>query len=161
MTTEVSRDLSVSVLEQVANFVDTVEDRAPEEISQAIKICDFLQAMFAESRRSIGEFLAQGVDAKEFATKYEKALNDLGPTLTGIDKIIAHFQNKSLTPPADECVSRFKDLMDEVLGLYHFIRGAVDKAKLPHPPTDWARIEEARNAYERGETKPFQRLVKS
>jgi len=161
MTTEVSRDLPVSVLEQVANFVDTVEDRTPEEISQAITICAFLQALFVESRRSIGEFLAQGVDAKEFATKYEKALNDLGPMLTGIDKIIAHFRDKSLPPPADECVSRFRELMDEVLRLYQFISGAVDKANLPHRPADWERIEEARNVYQRGETKPFQPLAKS
>ena len=158
MTTETSVDLPVSVL---ADLVARVEHLTPEEIARTITICDHLVAIFAESRRSIGEFLAQGMNAKEFATKYEKGLHGLESILTGLESAVAHYRDKALPPPADECLSRFHDVIDEMLGLRQFIKQAVDKAKLPHRPVDGARLEEARKAYERGETKPFERMARS
>jgi hypothetical protein len=132
--------------------------RTPEEISQINRFCALLQTMFLDARHSIGEGLSLGIDAREFAAKYENAVKDLEPILRMIGLLLSDLQSKPLPHLAEERVSRFRAVMDEVLALRQFIKGAVDKAKLPPQPTDWTRIEEARQAYERGEMKPFQRL---
>ena len=62
-------DLAVGFAETMANTFETgrVEELTPEEVSTAIRMCVFLQDLFAQARRSMVEGLSQGVDARAFA----------------------------------------------------------------------------------------------
>jgi hypothetical protein len=156
-------DLAVGFAETMVSTFETrrVEELTPEEISTAIRMCVFLQDLFAQARRSIAEGLSQGVDAGEFATKYQRAVTDLEAVLTTAQRVVTKARTSPLPPAAEQFVSSYRALMDDMLSLRQFLADAVAKAKLPVRPIDWKRVQEAEAAYARGETNPFQRSPKS
>jgi hypothetical protein len=138
-----------------------VEELTSEQVSAAIGMCGLLRNLFVDARRSIERGLSQGVDAKEFAAKYEQAVVNLEAVLTTTQKVVTKARIGSLPPPAEQVVASFTALMDDLLSLHQFLAGAVATAKMPHAPVDWKRVQEAKAAYERGETKVFQRSPRS
>lgn len=144
----------------VSQAADRVEELTPEQLSTWTSGCDFLRGLFAQARRSIEDGLSQGVDAKVFAAKYEQGIADLEAVLTMTQRIVTRAWTSALPQPAEQFVARYRDLMDDLLDLHQFLAGVVATAKMPHCPVDWQRVREAKAAYERGETKPFQRSAK-
>jgi hypothetical protein len=156
-------ELAVGFVETMAKTFETgrVEELTPAEVSTAIRTCVFLRELFAQARRSIAEGLSQGVDAQAFAAKYAPAVTGLGASLRTVERVVTKARTRPLPPPAEQFISSYRDLMDDLLGLHQFLAEAVAKAKLPARPVDWNRAQEAAAAYARGETKPFQRSAKS
>jgi hypothetical protein len=156
-------DLAVGFAETMAKTFEMgrVEELTPEEVSTAIRMCVFLQDLFAQARRSIAEALSQGVDARAFAAKYEQAVTDLEAVLTTAQRVVTKARTSPLPPPAEQFISSYRALMDDMLSLHEFLAEAVAKAKLPVRPIDWKRVQEAEAAYAKGETKPFQTAPKS
>jgi hypothetical protein len=155
-------DLAVGMAEKMAQAFETgrLEELTPEQVSIGIRMCGFLQELFAHARRSIEEGLSQGVEAKAFAARYERAVNELEAVLTMTERVVTKARTSQLPPPADQLVSRYRALMDDMISLHQFLAEAVAKAKLPARPMDWNRVQEAEAAFARGETKPFQRSSK-
>jgi hypothetical protein len=162
-TATILTDLAVGFADAMANTFETatVEDLTPEEVSTAIRMCAFLQDLFAQVRRSIVERLSQGVDAAVFAARYERAVTDLTAVLTTTQRVVTKPRMEPLPPPAEQFVSSYRALMDDMVSLHHLLADAVAKAKLPVPSIDWKRVQEAEAAYARGEAKPFQRSPRS
>jgi hypothetical protein len=152
-------DLAVGFAGTMANTFEAggVEELTPEEVSAAIRTCDFLQELFGQARRSIEEGLSQGVDAKAFAAKYERAVTGLEAVLTVTERVVTKARTNPLPPPAEEFVSRYRALLDDLISLRQLLAEAVGKAKLPTRPVDRNRAQEAEAAYARGDTKPLRR----
>lgn len=155
-------DLAVGFARQMASAFETdnVEQLAPDQALTAIHLCKFLQSLFADARRSIDSRLAQGVDASTFAGTYGRAVADLETALAATERVVARGRDASLSPQAALFVSSYRDLMDEMLGLRKFLQEAVAKAKLPPRAVDRKRIDAAEAAFDRGQTRPFQRSSK-
>ncbi len=155
--------LAVGFAEAMANTFETgrVEELTPEEVSTAIRTCVFLRDLFTQARQSIEEQLSQGVDARAFAAKHEKAVADLEEVVKTAQRVVTKARTSSLLPPVQQFVSSYRALLDDMVSLHQFLAEAVAKAKLPVRPVDWNRVQEAKAAYASGETKPFQRSSKS
>jgi hypothetical protein len=155
-------DLALGFAETMATTFESgrVDQLTPREISQAISACDFLRGLFTEAHRSIEEGLSQGVDARAFAAKYERAVIELQAILTTAERIVTKARTSPLPAPAELFVSNYRELMDAMLRLRQLLAEAVDKAKRPTGPIDWQRVRDTEAAYTRGETKPFQRSSK-
>jgi hypothetical protein len=156
-------DLAFEFAETMADAFETrkVEELTSEEVSAAIFACHFLRHLFTMARRSIEECLCAGIDAKAFAARYEKAIVDLEAILGTVERVVTRAQTTPLPPPAEQFISNYRALMDDILNLRQFLVEAVAKAKLPVRPIDWKRAQEAEAAYARGETRPIQRSSKS
>jgi hypothetical protein len=161
-TATILPNLAVGFAEKMAHAfeIGRVEELAPEEVSTAIRLCAVLQDLFAQTRRSIAAELSQGVEARGFAAKYERAVIDLEAVLKVTQRVVTKARTNSLPPPAEQFVSSYRALMDEMLSLHRFLAEAVETAKRPVRPVDWKRVQEAEAAFARGETKPFQRSSK-
>jgi hypothetical protein len=162
-TATIFPELAVEFAERMANRFEEgkVEELTPDEVSTAIRMCVFLQDLFAQARRSIVEGLSQGVDARAFAAKYERAVTKLAAVLITAQRVVTKARTSTLPPPAEQFVSSYRALMDDMLGLHQVLAEAVAKAKLPPRPVDWKRVQDAEAAYARNETKPFERSAKS
>src|SRR5438045_4098957 len=115
-------DLAVGFAETMANTFETarIEELTPEQISTAIRTCTFLQDLFAQARQSIMERLSQGVDAGVFAASYERAVTVLTAVLTTTQQVVTKAQTRPLPPPAEQFVSSYRALMDDMVSLHHF-----------------------------------------
>jgi hypothetical protein len=162
-TATIFPDLAVGCAQTLANTLETVgvEELAPEEVLTAIRMCAFLQDLFAQARQSIIERLSQGVDARAFAARYERVVSDLEAALTTTQRVVTKARTTPLPPTPEQLISNYRALMDDMLSLHQFLAAAVAKAKLPMRPVDWNRVQEVKAAYARGETKPFQRSPKT
>ena len=151
--------LAVEWAEAMADAFETckLEELTAEQVSTGIRMCVLLQDLFAQARQSIVEALSQGVEAGEFAAKYERALTSLEAVLTTTQRVVTKARTSPLPPAAEQFVCSYRALMDDMLALHQFLAEAVAKAKLPIRPVDWKRVQAAEAAYTRGETKPFQR----
>jgi len=156
-------DLAVEFAERMANRFDEgkVEELTPDEVATAIRMCAFLQDLFAQARRSLVEGLSQGVDARAFAAKYERAVTELGAVLITAQRVVTKARTSILPPPAEQFLSSYRALMDDMSSLHGVLAEAVAKAKLPLRPVDWKRVQDAEAAYASNETKPFERSPKS
>ncbi len=155
-------DLLVGLAATMANAFETrsVVELPPDDLSAGLSLCVSLQDLVKKARRSIEEGLSQGVDARAFAAKYERAVTGLETVLTTTERIITRARTSPLPPPAEQFVSGYRALLDDMISLHQFLAEAVAKAKLPVRPIDWNRVKEAEDAYARGETKLFQRSLK-
>jgi hypothetical protein len=156
-------DLAVGLAETMADAFETrrVEELTSDEVSAAIFACHFLRDLFAMARRSIADGLARGADARAFAARYEQGVTGLEAVLTATERVVRKARTGPLPPPAEQFLSNYRALMDDILSLHQFLAEAVAKAKLPARPIDQQRVHEAEAAYARGETKPFQPSQKS
>jgi hypothetical protein len=156
-------DLAVGFAETMARTLERgrVEELTPEEVSTALQMCGVLQDLFNRARRSIEEELSRGVDARAFAARYEQAVAELEAVLAATRRVVMNARTDLLPPSAEQFVSSYRALLDDMLSLHRFLAEAVAKASLPVRPIDWQRVQEAEAAYARGETKPFERSRKS
>jgi hypothetical protein len=161
-TATFSSDLAIGIAEKMAQVVEKVgvEELNPEQASTGIRMCGFLQELFAQARRSIEEGLSAGVDAREFAAKYERGVIGLEAIMTMTQQAVTKARTSQLSPAAEQFVSSYRASMDEMRSLHQFLVEALAKAKLPARPIDWNRVQEAEAAFARGETKPLQRSPK-
>jgi hypothetical protein len=158
-TTTVIPDYAETFAVSIGDMIEEkkVEELNPEQASAAIDMCGILRALMASERRKIEEQLSKGMDAKEFAAKYEPTVARLETVLTKIHRLVTDARTRAPSSLAEQFVANYHDLVDEILRLHRFLADAVALAKKPRRPIDWERVHQAEEAYERGETKPFQR----
>jgi hypothetical protein len=152
-------DLGVGFAEEMTRAFETrpVQQLTAEEVSGAIFVCAFLRNLFGMVRRSIEAGLQAGVEAKAFASKYEKAAAALEPIEATVRQAVERARAGKLPVLTQEFLASYEALGDDMASLRAFVVEAVAKAKIPARAIDWERVEAVRAAYERGETRPFQR----
>jgi hypothetical protein len=137
-----------------------VEEMTPEDASAAIRLCVFLQGLFAEARQEIEEELSRGVDARAFAARYKRMVAGLDAILL-THRGVTKAQASELPSPGEQFIVSYQALLDDLSSLHQLLAEALAKAKLPVRPVDWKRVQEAEDAYAKGQTKPFQPSGKS
>lgn len=75
-----------------------MEELTPEQLSKWNRGCDMLRDMFAQSRQSIEEGLSRGVDAKEFAAQYERAVAELETILMMTERVVRKSRTSAVRP---------------------------------------------------------------
>ena len=148
----------VGFAETLANQLEMggVEALTPEEVSKTIRLCAFFQQEFAQARQSLVTHLTRGVDGRAFAAKFEGRVVSLEAILAAMNRVVTEARTNPVSSQPEEFLSSLRALMDEILQLHGTISHAVAAAKIPIRP-DWKKMQEADEAYARGETKPFQR----
>jgi len=100
--------------------------------------------------------LAYGSEVQEF-------LRTCGPLADVTDRITSRAEAilQRLTPAADpdseNLAAELQSLRDGAKLLHSLLAGAMRAAQTPPNPVDWGRIHKADEAFQHGETKPFQR----
>jgi hypothetical protein len=157
-TATVLPELSVSFAQRTTAAFETanLDEMTPGEVARNVELLSALRQVLRLARHSIEEVLSRGVDAGEFAAKYERAVSDLGPLAEALGRVVAKTQAKLAPAHAKELGSHFQALAADIANHRQFFATAVAKAKAPPRPIDWQRVQEAEAAYARGETKPFQ-----
>jgi hypothetical protein len=162
-TAMVFPDLVTGIAEKVAITIEAgkVEELSADEVKAAILACDFLRNLFSMARRSIEDGLRGGVDAKAFAIRYERGVADLDRVLAVVARVLTKARTSRLPALAEAFVSNYQALGDEMADLRQFLAECVAKAKAPVRPVDFKRVQEAEEAYVRGETRPFRSVFET
>jgi hypothetical protein len=139
-------------------FAD-VEELSAKDVHTVLVVCDFLQSLFRTARASIESALRQGVDAKAFASKYERSLAPLDAVKDAVSRMLARVKGSRFRALGEELISRYEDLDTDLVSLQQFLREALAKAQKPSRSIDWQRVREAEEAYVHGETKPLRKIA--
>jgi hypothetical protein len=152
----------------VMEFAETVthaveagagQELSAEDIQQVATACRETREKFTSMQEMLRKELTHGVDTATFVQRHE-------PRLARLDKLCLHhsaalaeadrlraipFETRELIAEFEalgKAVSRFRDLLKE----------ALSKMKTPRRPIDWQRVQQAQEAYRKGETAPFERM---
>ena len=134
---------------------------APEDASNAIRLCAFFREQFARARQLLIERLSRGVEGRSFADKFEERVRSLAVLLSRMADVVTKLRTDAPSRPVEEVVASFRALMDEMLSYHELLSKVVTIENMPLGPVDWDQVREAGKAYARGETKPFRRLRKN
>jgi hypothetical protein len=162
-TATVLPDMALQFAERMSEALEPgrVEELSVQEVSAAILTCSFLRNLFSMVRQSIETALSDGVDAKSFAAKYERAVPELDKIMATTARVVQKARTSHLPPPTEELVTNYQALGEALADLRHFLVEVLAKVKAPVRPIDWTRVQEAEAAYARGETKPFQKTSRA
>jgi flavin-binding protein dodecin len=147
--------IAAGTAESLDRAFASVEELSAEDVQSALDVCDFIQTRFRKARESIESALCQGVDAKAFAAKYERAVGTLDSVMGAVSRVLERLKGGRLPVRGEELISRYQNLNAVLANLRQFLLEALSRAKNPLRPIDWQRVREVEEAYARGETKPF------
>lgn len=150
-------ELATGIAEKVADTLGAVrvEELSEDDVSVAIAACSFMKTLFSKARQSIENALYEGVDARSFAAKYERAIVVLDRVAEAVGRVAEKAQATHPTPLAQEFISAYEALGGDLVDLRQFLVVAVAKAKASMRQIDLNRVQEAEARYDRGETRPF------
>jgi hypothetical protein len=149
--------IAAGTAESLDRIFANVEELSEQDVHTALVVCDFIQTLFRSARASIESALCQGVDAKAFAAKYERAVITLDTVKDAVSRVRAKVKRSRLPALGEQLIYRFGDLDSDLANLRQFLLEAVAMAKKPSRPIDWQHVREVEEAYARGETKPFRK----
>ncbi|MHB1423556.1 MAG: hypothetical protein ACYC3I_10250 [Gemmataceae bacterium] len=152
-------DIAAGTAESVDRVFASTKELSAEDVDTALFACNFIQTLFRTARRSIENTLGQGVDAKAFAARYERAISTLDTVKGAVSRVLAKLKGSRLPARGEELISRYEDLDTDLASLRQFLLEALEKAKKPLRPIDWQRVRDVEEAYARGETKPFRKTA--
>lgn len=135
------------------------EELSAKELDAVISVFQVLKGLLSSVRETFETRLSHGVDPKELAIKYEQVLASVTPLKETLDRGIAKVRATYSAESADRIILHIEDLERERLSFQQFLIKAIEKAKAPRRPIDWDKVARNEAAYERGETKPFQRAT--
>ncbi|HWG47076.1 MAG TPA: hypothetical protein VN688_30205 [Gemmataceae bacterium] len=148
-------DLAVGFTGTLNEILEKMEVLSTKDVHTAILVCNFIHNLFKDARRGIENGLRQGVEARSFATTYERAVAELDRVRGAVARVLEKARTSHLPTLGEEFISSYEDLTADLDRLRQFLAEAVIKAKAPPRPIDWDRVREADAAYARGETMPF------
>jgi hypothetical protein len=151
--------VAAGTAEALERIVANVEELSANDVHTALLVCDFIQTLFKTARASIESALRQGVDAKAFAAKYERAVVTLDTVKDAVGRVLAKVKGSRLPALGGELISRYEDLDTDLTSLRQFLLEAIAEAKKPSRPIDWQHVREVEEAYPRGETKPLRKIA--
>lgn len=151
--------IAAGTAESLDRIFASVEELSAEDVDTTLAVCNFIQTLFQRARASIENALRQGVDAKAFVARYERAVSTLDTVKGAINRVLARLKGSRLPARGKELISRYEDLDTDLASLRQFLLEALEKAKKPLRPIDWQRVREVEEAYVRGETKPFRKTA--
>jgi hypothetical protein len=126
----------------------------PAALARAETVCNLLWEETRTTRESIEAALLEGGDVDEFVRARDEFVNG-NPTRQALTEIL-EAEPKHETPPAEFAafVTAFTRMARELLALHDLFDEVTAKAQAVRP-IDWELVEEARAAYDRGETVPL------
>jgi hypothetical protein len=148
-------DLAAGLAETLSDNVEKVEELSTKDVQAALLVCTFMQTLLKMARGSIESSLRQGVDARAFASTYERSIAGLDSASKAVGRLLQRGHPRHWPILGEELLSGYEDLAADLAKLRQFLVEAVAKAKAPPRPLDWERVRQAEAAYGRGETKPF------
>jgi hypothetical protein len=151
--------IAAGTAESLDRVFASVEELSTEDVDTTLAACNFIQTLFRTARASIESALRQGVDAKVFVAKYERAVGTLDTVKGAVSRVLARLKGRRLPARGEELISRYEDLDTDLASLRQFLLDALEKAKKPLRPIDRQRVREVEEAYARGETKPFRKTA--
>lgn len=151
--------IAAGTAESLDRVFASVEELSAEDVDTTLAVCNFIQTLFRTSRASIESALRQGVDAKAFVARYERAVSPLDTVKGAVSRVLAKLKGSRLPARGEELISRYEELDTDLARLRQFLLEALEKAKKPLRLIDWQHVREVEEAYARGETKPFRRTA--
>ncbi len=151
--------IAAGTAESLDRIFASVGELSAEDVDTTLTVCNFIQTLFRTARASIESDLRQGVDAKAFAARCERAISTLDIVKGAVSRVLARLKGSHLPARGDELISRYQDLDTDLASLRQFLLDALEKAKKPLRPIDWQRVREVEEAFARGETKPFRKTA--
>jgi hypothetical protein len=155
-------DLALGVVGEMTRALEAraIERCSAEDISEAVSLCQEVQRLVRLSLRSVQRALSQGMEAGQFAARYEPIVVALDPRLNNVRRLTEALRALPLPEYAAELLSEFQTLGVELARLHQFLGEALARARAAPRPIDPSRVREAQAAYGRGETKPFRKAPK-
>jgi hypothetical protein len=140
---------------------EPVEDWLPETVEEAISICRQARRAVKGMRHEQEQALQSGLKAKVFVAQIEPRAQVMEQGLAVLSQLVQGLRGQVLGAGMKDFLSEAQALVREVADLHSFLSEVLAKAKALPRPMDWDRVQEAEEAYARGETKPFRRHPKA
>jgi hypothetical protein len=145
--------------EMVLGFVKAVtqaveqgefERWSPEDARQFVAACLEVRLKVESLGDRVQQTLAEGVDVATFKATF-------GSLHTRWESLALEMEGvRGSVNKAGEMGAEFEPLVRAVTRVRDLLQRAFAAIASPHPSLDWQRIQDAQEAYRKGDTKPFQ-----
>jgi hypothetical protein len=148
------RRLLETVRERVA--AEPVRQWPPRSLELCLDVLRRIRAGAADTRQTLEEVLAEGVEARSFARDYGPFLAPAEDQLAFVRELV---ESLSLMEDAasQSLLAEVRLLEQEGKAFRDLLAEALARASEPPRPINWERVRAAEEAHARGETKPFSR----
>jgi hypothetical protein len=153
--------------EMVMEFAETVtqaveaggeQDLSAEDIQQVAAAARETREKFRSMHELLRKELTLGVDTATFIQRHEPRLARLDKLSLRHAAVLAETDRlKAIPSETRDLIAEFEALGKAVSRFRDLLREALAKMMTPRRPVDWQRVQEAQEAFRKGETRPFER----
>jgi hypothetical protein len=153
-------EMVMEFAETVTHAVEAGAEQAlsAEDIRQVVTACRETREKFTSLQEMLRKELTHGVDTATFARQHEPRLARLDKLCLRHSTVLAEVDRlKAIPSESRELIAEFEALGKAVSRFRNLLKEALSKIKTPRRPIDWQRVQQAQEAFRKGETTPFER----